>query len=263
MTTTVRLDRQDGVTRINLETDTGIHLLSADCRAALKTAIREIECDDDCRVVVLQSEGRTFIAGADISELKAQTRRTARKFAREGQRLAQQLADLPAVTISAIHGPCAGGGCELSLACDFRLAAASARIGLPETSLGLIPGWGGTVRSTLLLGPAVAKRIILSGELLPADEALRIGLVDAVFPDDQFRAGVEARVAQLLSRGPLAIAAAKQFIEALSQSDIDHLLRYEARVFGACYNTDEPEEGLSAFLEKRPAGWSPQEQPED
>lgn len=255
MSTTVDLQKKDYVARVTLRGENGIQLLSKDVRTELTRVLKEIAADRDCRVVVFAAEGRVFIAGADINELRAQTAKTARKFARDGQRLFQRIADLPAVSIAAIHGACAGGGCELALACDLRIASTGAKIGLPEVSLGLLPGWGGTTRATLLLGPAVAKQMILTGELLPAEAALRIGLVDEVVAADQLAAAVDARVSQILSRGPAAVRKSKELIEEFGLRSLDRLLRREAAEFAACYATGEPAEGLSAFLEKRVPRW--------
>ncbi|MFM8583819.1 MAG: enoyl-CoA hydratase/isomerase family protein, partial [Planctomycetaceae bacterium] len=143
----------------------------------------------------------------------------------------------------------------LALACDFRFLAESARIGLPEVTLGLIPGWGGAARALRQLGPLAARRLILSGELLPASEARLLGLADAVFPDASFRSDVDTRLAQLLRAAPEAVATAKVFLAQGPHLDLDDLLLEEARLFGRCYQTREPGEGLSAFLEKRPARW--------
>lgn len=256
MSTSVELQRDGHVARVIFRGDNGIQLLTSDVRTELNRILKEIESDADCRVVVFAAEGKVFIAGADINELRAQTSKTARKFARDGQRLFQRIADLSAVSIAAIHGACAGGGCELALACDLRIASTGAKIGLPEVSLGLLPGWGGTARATLLFGPAVAKRMILTGELLPAEVALRIGLVDEVVPDDQLRAVVDARVAQVLSRGPAAVLRSKRLIEEFGMRSLDRLLRREAAQFAACYATGEPAEGSTAFLEKRTPEWT-------
>ena len=145
---------------------------------------------------------------------------------------------------------------ELALAGDLRLAAASARIGAPEVTLGFIPGWGGTVRSTLLFGAAVASRLILSGELLPAAEAARLGAVDAVFSDAEFRAGVDARIAQFMKAAPTAVATAKKMIAEVYAVKLKALLGVEAAQFARCCTTDEPREGTTAFLEKRAAAWA-------
>ncbi len=256
MSTTVELVRMEaGVARIVFRSENGVQILSRAVLDQLKVILKELKVDQSLRVVVFQAEGRTFLAGADLNELRALTRKSARRYAREGQRLFQRIAELPAVTIAAIHAACAGGGLELSLACDLRLAAASARIGLPEVTLGLIPGWGGTVRSTLLFGAAVAKRVILSGELLPASETARLGVVDTVFSDAEFRAGVDARIAQFLKSGPTAVASAKRLIADIYGVELQDLLDMEAEEFSQCYAGGEPLEGIGAFLEKRTAMW--------
>lgn len=250
------LQSQPGVARVTFRSENGIQILSRNVCDELRAILKQLKSDKSLRVVVFQAEGRVFLAGADLNELKALTRRSARKYSREGQRLFQRIAELPAVTICAIHAACAGGGCELSLACDFRLAARSARIGLPEATLGLIPGWGGLVRSTLLLGGTAARRLVLSGRLFEASEALQLGLVDAVHPDAEFRAAVDARIAELLKVGPQAAARAKRLIAAIDSIELSDLLDMEAEQFAACYETGEPPEGLAAFLEKRPASWA-------
>jgi enoyl-CoA hydratase/carnithine racemase len=258
MGTAIELTVKDGVARVTFRTENGIHILDAQARSQLKEVLVRLKSDNNCRVVVFQAEGRTFLAGADIREMHQLTPATARGYSREGQHLMRRIARLPAVTVAAIHAPCVGGGCELSLCCDLRLAAASARIGLPEVSLGMIPGWGGTVRATRLLGPAVARRLILAAELLDADTALRIGLVDAVFPDDQFRAAIDQRVAQLLTRAPQATAMSKRLTRVFSGEDADdELFAQETSEFGNCFQTQEPSEGMGAFLDKRPPNWEP------
>lgn len=256
MSTTVTLDLRDRIARVRFVSDNGIHLLSASVRQELAAALDGLEAKKGVSVVVFESEGRTFLAGADINELRSLSRETAEDWARTVQALMTRIARLPATTIAAIHAACAGGGTELALACDLRLAAESARIGLPETSLGLIPGWGGTVRATRILGPAVARRLILTGELIAAREALRLGLVDAVAPEAGFRAVVDERIEQILTRGLQARAAAKSLIAALEGSDIGIQLQAEARAFAECYSTNEPNEGMRAFLTKRAADWA-------
>jgi enoyl-CoA hydratase/carnithine racemase len=256
MSTHVELQQTEpGVARVTFRSENGIQILSSEVCDELRTILKSLKSDKTVRVVVFQAEGRTFLAGADLKELKALTRRTARKYSREGQRLFQRIADLPAVSICAIHAACAGGGCEMALACDVRVGAASARIGLPEVTLGLIPGWGGLVRSTLLLGGSAARRIVLSGKLLDAAEATRIGLLDAVYPDDQFRAAVDDRIAEFLRAAPGSLSMAKRLIGTIDSIEIADLLEMEAERFAACYDTDEPAEGLAAFLEKRPPAW--------
>jgi len=256
MSTRVELQQaQPGVARVVFQSENGIQVLSREVCDQLRAILKQLKSDKSLRVVVFQAEGRTFLAGADLNELKSLNRRSAKKYSREGQRLFQRIAELPAVSICAIHAACAGGGCELSLACDIRIAAAGARIGLPEVTLGLIPGWGGLVRSTLLLGGSAARQMVLSGRLFAAAEALRLGLVDAVHPDSEFRAAVDARVAEFLKAAPAASATARKLIAAIDSIELDDLLEMEAQRFADCYDGDEAPEGLAAFLEKRPASW--------
>lgn len=255
MATRVELDIQDRAARVTFRGEKGIQLLSRETREELSRIVDVLHEPSDVAVVVFQAEGRTFIAGADIQELSGLTPITAHALALEVHALFTRISRLPAVTLAAIHAACAGGGCELALACDLRMAAAGARIGLPEVSLGVIPGWGGTARATRLFGGAVARRMILCGELLPAEEALRLGIVDAVAPDASFKSAVDERVQLLLSRGPQAQRQAKRFIEELEGPAIESLLEAEARAFALCYETAEPVEGMRAFFEKRPAEW--------
>lgn len=255
MATRVNVQTQDTVTRISFETENGIHILSAQTRQELADAIQTVHHDQKCRIVVFQAAGRTFLAGAELSELQNLTASTAEAYALEGQALMTAISKLKPLTICAIHAACAGGGCELSLACDLRVAATAARIGLPETSLGLIPGWGGTVRATQLLGAAAAKRLILSGTLFPAAEALQLGLITSVFPDDTFRAEVDSLIAHLQTRGPAALKRAKKLIGQFSGINCKKSFRREARHFASCYDTGEPAAGIQAFREKRPAVW--------
>jgi enoyl-CoA hydratase/carnithine racemase len=256
MSTTVKLRIEGPVARVVFSSPTGINLLASDVRATLAEHLTAIENNPQCRVVLISAEGRTFLAGADINELAAVDGATAVRFAREGQALFDRLARCAAVTLAVVNGACAGGGCELALACDLRLAAESARIGLPETSLGIIPGWGGTVRLTRLLGPAAAKAVILSGELLSASDAQRIGLVHRVVPDAELARAAEGWASQLVSRGPEALRRAKKTIDAIAAMSDADAFASEAAEFHACYERGDPTEGLAAFLEKRKPVWS-------
>jgi enoyl-CoA hydratase len=255
MPTRIQVQTAASVTRIRFETENGIHILSSKTRRELARAIQVLNRDSNCRVVVFEAEGRSFLAGADLAELEALTEQTAEVYSLGGQELMNSIAKLKPITVCAIHAACAGGGCELALACDLRPAAAGARIGLPEVGLGLIPGWGGTVRATKLLGPAAARRLILTGSLFPASEALQLGLVDSVFPNETFGSDLDKLVEHLTTRGPAAIQRAKKAITQFAPRDLKKAFRREARHFAACYATGEPAEGIRAFLEKRPTSW--------
>ncbi|MEX0717575.1 MAG: enoyl-CoA hydratase-related protein [Planctomycetaceae bacterium] len=273
MSTRVELAITDSVARVSFVTENGVHVFSRETRAELARVLDELESSSaatrtlgasgslssqDLHAIVFQSEGRTFVAGADIRELAALDATTGEQVAREGQELMMRIERLRPVTLCAIHAACAGGGCELALACDMRIAAVSARIGLPEVSLGLLPGWGGTVRATRLFGGAVARRMILTGELFWAEEALSLGIVDAVEPDDRFRAAVDERLDMILARGPHAQRTVKGLIRELEGADDDHAFAREAELFGACCADAQSTEGTAAFLEKRKPVWTGQ-----
>lgn len=256
MTTQVTLTIDGPIAHVRLIDEKGIQILSAETRRRLLNVVEEV-ATTDTSVVVFASEGRTFIAGANIDELRALNEQTALADSRFGQRLMNAIDVLPQTTVAAIHAACAGGGTELALACDLRFAAAGAKIGLPETSIGILPGWGGTVRATHLLGVAVARRLILTGELIGAEEARNCGLVDAVFPVEQFREEVAMRISQILSRAPNARRRVKHLLQQHAADGIDIVaqLDAEARAFSECYRTSEPHEGQTAFLQKRTPAW--------
>ncbi|MBI1311501.1 enoyl-CoA hydratase [bacterium] len=256
VTTRVTLTVDGPVARVLFQADNGIQLLGPQTRQRLAGALDELEAASGISVVVFEALGRVFIAGADINELRSLNEDTAYENSREGQALMNRVAALPATTIAAIHGACAGGGCELSLACDMRLATQNVRIGLPETGIGIIPGWGGTVRAPRILGSAAARRLILTGELVDAATALQLGLIDAVADDEPtLRSLVDARVATILSRGPGARALAKSLITEFEGPPPDAQFEQEARAFAACYRTSEPDSGMTAFLEKKSPDW--------
>ena len=256
MSTRIELTTSGRLARVKFTSDRGVQLFSTEVRRRLAEVVHELESLPDCRVVVFEADGRTFIAGADIQELRTLNADTALQLAVEGQSLMNRIAAFPAVTLAAIHASCAGGGCELALACDLRMAAESARIGLPEVSLGVIPGWGGTVRAVRLFGGAATRRLILTGELLPADEAQRLGLVESVTADEKFRDAIDSRIQLLLSRGPTACREAKRLIAAFEGGDPEPQLKVEAAAFSACFASGEAAEGTAAFLEKRPPAWT-------
>ena len=253
--TSVRLDVDGALARVVFSSDNGVQLLNRDVRRQLSEIVSELESLTAVSVVVFEATGRTFIAGADINELKQLTPETAYGSSRAGHRLMDRIENLPATTIVAIHAACAGGGCEMALACDMRIAASGAVIGLPETRIGVIPGWGGTVRAVEVLGKVAASRMILSGQLLPADKALEIGLVDEVIVSEEFRAAVDARVQMLLDRGPGARARAKRLMHQLTGASNDERYEMEAREFAACFESGEPITGMNAFLSKQRPQW--------
>ncbi|MCG6156695.1 enoyl-CoA hydratase/isomerase family protein [Rubinisphaera margarita] len=255
--TTVDLSIADQVATLTLSGPKGIQTLGTATRQALHEAIEQLEQNAEVRIVVVRGTGRTFVAGADIQEFRGITEKQARVLVEDGQALMNRLADLSCVKIAAINGPCAGGGWELALACDYRIAVDSARIGLPEVSLGLLPCWGGTVRMTEMFGSSPAKKLILRGDLIPAGEALQLGLIDDVAAPEELDATLEARIQSLLSRSPFAQREAARAISRISARHHQTQLGMadELNAFLKCVAAGQVEIGVQAFLDKTPPQW--------
>jgi enoyl-CoA hydratase len=216
----------------------------------LRDRLHELSRDAEVGVVVLTGSGeKAFVAGADIKYMSGLSVEDATAWGELGHRSTQLLETMPKPTIAAIGGFALGGGCELALACDLRYAGSKAKLGQPEINLGIIPGWGGTQRLVRVCGLGVAKELILTGRLVDADEASRIGLVDAVHDPVLDKA---REVAELLAtKSPLALAAAKRALNHALQGDHVENLRREADEFGGLFGSEDAREGLTAFEEKR------------
>jgi enoyl-CoA hydratase/3-hydroxyacyl-CoA dehydrogenase len=218
----------------------------------LSEAIDEADEDDDTRCIVIKGEGdRAFSAGADLIMFSDITPESAVEVSEKGQRLMDKIERSPKPFIAAIHGFCLGGGLELALACDFRLASESAELGATEIKLGIIPGWGGTQRLSRLVGTAKAKEFIMLGDRVPSEEAVKIGLVHKTFPQAELIE--ESRsLARRLAEGPsVALKLAKRVINFGSQKPLEEGLKMEAQSFREIASTDDVFEGISAFYERR------------
>jgi enoyl-CoA hydratase len=203
--------------------------------------------------LIVTGAGRAFVAGADITAMSTMTKAQAEEFSLLGQGVFARLEALPAVTIAAVNGYALGGGCELALACDLRIASSEAQMGQPEVKLGLIPGFGGTQRLVRLVGPARAKEMILLGESYPAPKCLEIGLVNAVVPAEELLPQAREWALAAAARGPKSVAAAKRVIHSGFWGDASQAYRDEASAFGALFEEHEATEGMAAFVERRPA----------
>ncbi len=220
----------------------------------IDAALSEIEGDSDIGLLIISGDGpKSFVAGADISELHKLEGDGGLETARRGQGLFDRIDNLPIPVIGAINGFALGGGCELALACDMRIASDNAVLGLPEVKLGIIPGYGGTQRLPRLVGPGFALEMILSGRMIQSDEALRVGLVNRVVPAEDLEATVKELAAQILANGPIAIRAAKEAVKEGLQHALGGGLEVEARLFASLCGSADQKEGMSAFLEKRKA----------
>lgn len=224
--------------------------------AELRTMMEELAENGEVGAIILTGAGeKAFIAGADIGMLAKQGVLDGAANSRQGQELTMTMERSSVPILAAINGYALGGGLELALACDLRFAAKGAKMGLPEVSLGLIPGYGGTQRLPRLVGKSRALQMILTGDPVDADEAERIGLINGVFEPEQLLPGVAKVAERILSRGPMAVALAKQAVHRGAHLSLTDGLRLEADLFGMTSSTDEMKEGTQAFLEKRKPNW--------
>jgi enoyl-CoA hydratase len=252
----VLYEAKDGIARVTIHRPEKLNALDRMTMQELDDAVATARDDASVGVLIVTGAGdKAFVAGADINELARQTPVEGAAFARFGQAVLDRLETLGKPSIAAINGFALGGGLELALACTLRLASETARLGLPEVSLGIIPGYGGTQRLARLVGRGRALELILTGEPIDAREAHRIGLVNRVLPPSELRPAAEALAATLLRRGPLALRHALQAVHAGLQMTQAEGLGLEATLFGILCSTEDMREGTRAFLEKRQASY--------
>jgi len=244
--TDVKLTVDGSTATILFATEGGLNVMSAEVLEKLAAAVEKVRAAGEVRMTILRAEGKVFVAGADIKQMSGYDSAAALKFSQRGNEVMDTLASLPSITVAVMQGAALGGGCEIVLACDFRIATEAVKIGLPETSLGLIPGWGGTQRSWKLLGPQWARRLVWGAMPLSAADAKEIGLLDEVVagPDD-LEPAIGNLQKQLARGGPCAIAMAKRAF----------LTGDEPGAFADCFVSNESREGMTAFIEKRKARW--------
>ena len=248
---TLRVEIADRVATITIDRPEKRNALNGQVRAELMHALDALEPDDDVRVVVITGAGeKAFVAGADIGEFAERTP-LEQRAAMEGRRVFEVVADFPKPVIASINGYALGGGCELALACDLRIAARSARLGQPEVNLGILPGGGGTQRLPRLVGLGRAMRLALTGELIDAEEAERIGLVDTLVDDDELADRTRELAGSIARHSPVALKLIKQAIRASAETPLAAGLRLERELFITAFASQDSTEGINAFLEKR------------
>jgi enoyl-CoA hydratase len=245
------LSVQDRVATVTVNRPDKLNALNAALIGELGHAIDEVRSRDDISALILTGAGRAFVAGADIGELSGVSSLDGRRLARRGQEVFRRFETSRKPTIAAVNGFALGGGCELAMACHVRIASDAAKFGQPEVKLGLIPGYGGTQRLTRLVGRGRALQLLLTGEMIDAAEAHRIGLVNRVVPADQLLAQATSMVQQMLTNAPLALAACIEVVDRGSHIPLDDALDLEATRFGVLISTRDTAEGTRAFLEKR------------
>jgi enoyl-CoA hydratase len=241
------------IARITFNRPNVLNALNRKTMDELGDCLKKVRVDDAIRVLILTGAGeKAFIAGADINELSQQTPVNGREFTLYGQEIIHRLETLGKPAIAAINGFALGGGCELALACTLRIASRNAKLGQPEVKLGIIPGYGGSQRLPRLCGKGVAHELILTGEMITADEALRVGLVNRVVEPGELLATAEAIAKKIIANAPLAVKYALEAVERGMEMPQEEGLYLEATLFGLCCATQDMREGTRAFLEKRP-----------
>jgi len=249
----VKTEVRDGILFLTIERPKVLNALNAATVEEIYKVFADARDDNNVKAIIVTGGGeKAFVAGADINELAQKTPMTGKETSERGQFIFSFIERFPKPVIAAINGFALGGGCELALACHIRIASEKAQIGLPEVTLGIIPGYGGTQRMARLLGKAKALELICTGDRVGAAEAERIGLVNKVVPADQLMSAAEEMARKIMSRGPLAIRAAIEAVMSGSEMPMQEGQFLEATLFGLLCASEDTKEGMNAFLEKRP-----------
>ena len=252
----ILLEKKNSIAYVTVNRPKVLNALNMATMEELRAAFHDIKNDDGIRVVILTGSGeKAFVAGADISELAVQDAVMGKKYAHRGQSVLNLIENLGKPVIACINGFALGGGCELALACTMRLASENAKLGQPEVKLGIIPGYGGSQRLPRLVGKGLAMQHILAGEMISAQEAYRIGLVNEVTAAAELIPRAEAIAAKIIANAPLAVQYAMEAVNKGMEMMLAEGLFLEASLFGVCCATEDKKEGTAAFLEKRPAAF--------
>ncbi len=244
----ILFEKMDGVGVVTFNRTSALNALNTEVLGALERLVEEVKKDDSLRVLVFTGAGKAFVAGADIKEMSTMSAEEARQFAGRGQRVFSEIEKMDKVTIAAVNGFALGGGCEMALACDIRLAGTKAKFGQPEVKLGITPGFAGSQRLPKLIGVSHAKYMILTGDMIGADKALELGLVSGVYEDVLEEAiSLGSRIAR---NAPLALSYSKKAIDEGLTVPLEQGNRIEAAYFGLSFATEDQKRGMKAFIEK-------------
>ncbi|NLU49538.1 MAG: short-chain-enoyl-CoA hydratase [Syntrophomonadaceae bacterium] len=250
----VLLEKEDQVAILTVNRPKALNALNRDTLLDIKKAVEIVRDDPEVSVLIVTGAGdKAFVAGADITFMQEMTAVEGREFGLLGQAVFSLIESMEKPVIAAIKGFALGGGCELAMSCDFRIAADNAKFGQPEVGLGVTPGFGGTQRLPRLVGTGMAKQLLYTGDQIDANEALRIGLVNYVVPAGELMDYVKKIAKKIASRGQLAVRFCKVAVNEGMQTDINRSMTIEADLFGLCFATEDQKEGMKAFVEKRKA----------
>ena len=248
----LKIEHNDGITVMKVSAPKSLNALNSAILKEMSDFIANL--DAKTRVLIITGDGeKSFVAGADISEMAHLNEPQGFEFGRLGAQVFRRIETLPIPVIAAVNGFALGGGCELAMSCDIRIASSKAKFGQPEVGLGIIPGFSGTYRLPKLIGQGYAKEMIYTGKVIRADEALRIGLVNAVYEPEELMDKAMEMAQMMLKNAPVAIRLAKQSINEGYDLDADGAIGLENKLFGQCFATKDQKEGMDAFLNKRKA----------
>ena len=245
-------EKRDGIAFVTFNRPKVLNALNRKTMEELQQVFLDARGDEAVRVLILKGAGeKSFVAGADIGELAQNSPVAAKEYTHKGQAIIDSIENLGKPVIACLNGFTLGGGCEIAMACTMRLASENAKVGQPEVKLGLLPGYGGTQRLPRLVGKGVAMQLVLTGEMISAAEALRIGLVNEVVPAAELIPRAEAIAAKIIANAPLAVQYAMEAVNRGLDMTLADGLFLEATLFGVCCSTEDKNEGTRAFLEKR------------
>lgn len=248
---------ENGIGIVTINRPKALNALDAATIYELDRMFTELATDPNIQVVILTGGGeKSFVAGADITEMQAMSAIEGRNWAKLAQAVFNKIENLPKPVIAAVNGYALGGGCEIAMACDIRIASDKAKFGQPEVSLGIPPGFGGTQRLSRLIGKGRAKEMLFTADMIDAAEAYRIGLVNKVSSSEALMNTAKAMAQTIMSRAPVAVQVCKTAVNEGLDTDLDSAIAYEAEVFGLCFSTSDQKEGMTAFVEKRKAGFT-------
>ena len=247
----VNCEVKDNIAIVTINRPEALNALNSQVLDDLEAAFDGIDTNV-VRAVVLTGAGeKSFVAGADIGEMSTLSKAEGEAFGKKGNDIFRKIEQFPVPVIAAVNGFALGGGCEISMSCDIRICSENAMFGQPEVGLGITPGFGGTQRLARLVGAGMAKQLIYTARNIKADEAYRIGLVNAVYPQEELLAAAEKMASQIAANAPIAVRACKKAINDGLQTDIDSALVIEEKLFGSCFETEDQREGMANFLRKK------------
>lgn len=246
------VESNNGVAIITINRSKVLNALNGFTLIELNQVCDEFAQDNSIKVIIITGSGdKAFVAGADIGEMLPLSAIEGRRLAKRGQEVFNKIENLPQPVIAAVNGFALGGGCELAMACDIRIVSSKAKFGQPEVTLGITAGFGGTQRLPRLIGKGRAKELLFTGDIIDADEAYRIGLVNKIVSPEELMNAAMAMAEKIISRAPIAVQLSKAAVNEGMDMDLQSGVAYEAEVFGMCFATQDQTEGMSAFLEKR------------